>query len=229
MIDIPNYEGLYKFDNELNKVFNIKKNKYLKNTLNKGSYYATLFKNGKGKKYTIRQLFYICNPIENNNLVDIPNYEGHYKFDTQLEQVYNLKTNMYLKNGLTKDGYYQISLSKNGKVQHYRINRLVYIINNPTQDIIGFDIDHIDGNRTNNKIENLRKATRSENASNAKTYITNKSTGIKNIYKTKWNTYVFQLTKNGIKYQKFFKTIEQAIEYRNKFVLEKCGAFTNLG
>ena len=61
-------KALYKFDTELNQVFSIKKNKYLKNSLNKGSYYVRLYKNGKGKKYNIRQLSNICNPIENNNL-----------------------------------------------------------------------------------------------------------------------------------------------------------------
>ena len=49
MIDIPEYEGIYKFDNELNQVFSIKTNRYLKNTLNVNSLQVTLFKNGKAK------------------------------------------------------------------------------------------------------------------------------------------------------------------------------------
>ena len=225
-IDIPNFEGLYQYDNELNQIYNIKYNRYLKNTLCKGLYYVKLCKNGKRKNYAIRQLFYICNPIENNNLVDIPKYDN-YKFDTNLEKVYNIKTNMYLKNTLC--GYYTVGLCKNSIVKTYGIHQLVYIINNPTEDIIGFDIDHIDGNPLNNNINNLRKATRSQNASNAKTYISNKSTGIKNIIKTKYNTYRFQLCKNGIKYSKNFKTIEEAREHRDRVVLEKCGEYANLG
>jgi hypothetical protein len=193
-----------------------------------GYYHINLYKNGKGKKYTIRQLFYICNPIENINFVDIPNYEGLYKFDNELLQVYNIKTDKYLKNGLTTDGYYQVGLFKNRKTQTYKIHRLNYIINNPTDDISLLQIDHIDNNRTNNKIENLRVATRSDNCSNRKTMINNKL-GIKYIRKTKYNTYEFHLCKNKIHYYKCFKTLEESIEHRDRVVLEKCGEFTNLG
>tara|TARA_R110000787_G_scaffold112077_3_gene221012 strand:+ start:1613 stop:2293 length:681 start_codon:yes stop_codon:yes gene_type:complete len=225
MIDIPNYEGIYQFDNELNQVFSIKKNKYLKNTLCKGLYYVGLYKNKIKKTYGINPISNICNPIENNNFVSILDYEN-YKFDTNLEQVYNLKTNMYLKNNLT-DGYYTVGLSKNGKIKNFYIHKLVYIINNPTEDITGFQVDHIDNDRINNKIENLRKATRSENMSNKKVHKNNKL-GVKNIHKNKNNTYTFNLMKNGIKYYKTFKILEEAIEYRNRFVLEKCGEFTRL-
>jgi len=41
-------------------------------------------------------------------------------------------------------------------------------------------IDHVDGNPLNNKIENLRPATISQNAMNAKVYCTNKS-GVQNV------------------------------------------------
>ena len=229
MIDIPEYEGLYKFDTELNQVFGIKKNKYLKTLLHKGSYNVSLSKNGKRKNYTIRNLGYMCNPIENINFVDIPNYEGLYKFDTELLQVYSLYNNMYLKNRLDKNGYNTVSITKNKIEKRYLIHRLIYICNNLTEDISDYQIDHIDNNKLNNKIENLRKATRSQNCSNTKTQKNNKSTGYKNIYKNKWNTYTFHLVKNGIRYQKNFKTFEEVIEYRNRVVLEKCGEFANLG
>ena len=37
--------------------------------------------------------------MESNNLVDIPNYDN-YKLDLDLEQVYNIKKNKYLKNNV---------------------------------------------------------------------------------------------------------------------------------
>jgi hypothetical protein len=43
------------------------------------------------------------------------------------------------------------------------------------------DIDHIDGNRLNNRIENLREATASQNGANAKLGKGNKS-GVKGVY-----------------------------------------------
>ena len=165
--------------------------------------------------------------MENPNLQDIPDYDN-YKLDKVLLQVYNTKKNKYLKNSLDGYCYYIVSLCKNGKTTTYRIHQLVYICNNPTENIIGFHIDHIDGNPLNNKIENLRRCSPSDNSSNSKTYINNKL-GIKYIHKNKWNTYTFTLIKNKIKYQKNFKKLEDAIAYRDIKVKEICGEFTNLG
>ena len=159
-------------------------------------------------------------------MIDIPKYDN-YKFDLDLNKVYSIKNNIYLKNILNNKGYYQVGLYKNGKGKIYKVHRLVYICNNPTEDISEYQIDHIDNNKTNNKIENLRKATESENCSNRKTH-KNNILGIKYIYKTKHNTYRFNLVKNKIKYSKGFKNLQDALEYRDKFVLEKCGEFTRL-
>jgi len=166
--------------------------------------------------------------MENKNLVDILEFEGLYKFDTELEQVYSIRRNIYLKNNLCKSkGYYQVSLYKNRKRKNIFIHKLIYIINNPTEDISEYQIDHIDGNRLNNKIENLRKCSPSDNQSNKKAHKNNKL-GIKYIYKTKYG-YRFELTKNKITYIKTFKNLQDAIEYRNIKVKEINGEFANLG
>ena len=165
--------------------------------------------------------------MENKNLVDIPNYEGIYKFDLELEQVYSYHKNKYLKNCLNNKGYYFVNLYKNKIRTAFGIHQLVYIINNPTEDISEYQIDHIDMDKSNNKIENLRKATRSDNMSNRKTMINNKL-GVKNIHKNKNNTYTFTLQKNKIRYQKCCKTLEETIEHRDRVVREICGEFTRL-
>jgi len=72
-------------------------------------------------------------------------------------------------------------------------------------------VDHINGNKSDNRIENLRAATRSENFCNAKKRIDNTS-GIKGIYwenqRNKWRAYCH---KNGKRYDAgFFDNIEEA-------------------
>ena len=164
--------------------------------------------------------------MENKNLVDILGFDN-YKFDLDLNQVYSIRRNIYLKNHINHDGYYFVRLYKNSKAKKFYLNRLVYMCNNPTEDIISFEIDHIDNDITNNNIENLRKATRSENMSN-KIKQKNNTTGYKNIH-IHSNGYMFQLAKNKIKYTKYFKNLQDAIDYRDIKVKEICGEFANLG
>jgi len=165
--------------------------------------------------------------MENPNLQDIPDYEGLYKFDTNLYKVYNIKTNRYLKNTLTHKGYHQLTLMKNKIGTTFGIHKLVYLVNNPTENINGYVINHIDGNPLNNKIENLRRCSPSDNSSSARTYITNKL-GLKYICKTN-SGFHFQLVKKGIKYNKHFKKLDEAIKYRDVKVKEINGEYTNLG
>ena len=73
-------------------------------------------------------------------------------------------------------GYLQTALL--GKP--YLLHRIIFSMQN---GYIPKEIDHIDGNRQNNKIENLREVTRSENNWNQKLSIKNTS-GIKGV---NWN------------------------------------------
>lgn len=61
-------------------------------------------------------------------------------------------------------GYYKVRLSNEGLVQDYMVHKLVYSLFNNDWDLDNFVIDHIDGNKLNNCITNLRKITNAENS-----------------------------------------------------------------
>ena len=69
-------------------------------------------------------------------------------------------------------------------------------------------IDHIDRNRTNNKVENLRWVSYSENLCNKQT-----RTNHYYIHKTEYNKYCVRIAKLGI--CKNFETLDEALEFRD--------------
>jgi hypothetical protein len=71
-----------------------------------------------------------------------------------------------LKHGITKKGYHLIGLS-NGKRKY--VHRLVYQHYGKDWDAT-LTIDHINGNKDDNRIENLRMATLQEQQFNTKCY-----------------------------------------------------------
>ena len=110
-------------------------------------------------------------------------------------------------------GYRYTNLNKKPTLVH----RLVFLYHHGYMPEF---IDHIDGNRSNNLISNLREATRNQNAHNAKKRKDNTS-GIKGIHwdkkRNKWRA-CFE--KNKKNYDAgFFESIEQAqralIDLRN--------------
>jgi len=214
-VNIDDYEGLYKFDRSLNQVYNIKTKKYITNRLKKGNYSVRLSKDGERKEITLNYLIYKYNQDNNQeDLMDIDGYEN-YKFDKNKNQVINIKSGKYIKNELTKEGYYRVGLIKNGKKKHLFLHRLVFKSHNPLINIEGFNIDHINQNKLDNNIDNLRVATISENNCNIKVRNNNKSTGIKNISKTKNNTFRVSIMKDRKSNSKTFKTLEEATEWRD--------------
>ena len=76
-------------------------------------------------------------------------------------EVANLKTGLIVK-GSERNGYLRISIRN----KQYSIHRLVWeTFNQPIPE--GYYIDHIDGNKSNNALSNLRLVTQSDNMKNA--------------------------------------------------------------
>ena len=74
---------------------------------------------------------------------------------------------------LNSDGYLHTIISKKA----YKNHRIIFLM---FHGYLPKFIDHIDGNRSNNIINNLREATRAQNTCNAKTPSTNTS-GVKGV------------------------------------------------
>jgi hypothetical protein len=98
---------------------------------------------------------------------DIKGYEGFYQVSNlgnikRLEHTkYNLltKTNSVYKEHLVKKcinkkGYYQVTLCKNSKIKPINVHRLVAEAFIPNFDNLPC-INHIDGNKSNNRVDNL--------------------------------------------------------------------------
>lgn len=94
---------------------------------------------------------------------DIPNYEGLYKINNYGEIKNHNSKNM--KVYFTTNGYLFVTLHKNGISKRHFIHRLVgfAFLENPENKP---QIDHIDGNKTNNDVSNLRWVTAKENCNN---------------------------------------------------------------
>lgn len=90
----------------------------------------------------------------------IDGYE-HY-FVSDCGRVKNTKTGRIRKASEDKDGYLTFGLCSGGRRLTHRANRLVWM-SFFGQIPPGMEVDHIDSNRQNNRLENLQLLTRSEN------------------------------------------------------------------
>ena len=105
---------------------------------------------------------------------DIKGYEGYYQI-SNTGKVRSMARIIEAKNGVmrrifprilapdkTQEGYHFVSLCRGNGHKNYRISRLVAIHFIPNPDNKP-EVNHIDGNKDNNNIENLEWATPSEN------------------------------------------------------------------
>ena len=139
------------------------------------------------------------------------------------------KKNTILKYSCCKGGgfYPQITLYKDKKLYSRRIHRLVALAFIPNPDNLP-TIDHIDRNKSNNNVNNLRWADRQTQNNNRKPFRDCKKktiTGEKYIHfekRAKKKQYFLQMhnkhINNGKLLYKYFYTIEEAVVFRDKLI-----------
>lgn len=99
---------------------------------------------------------------------NIKGYEGLYQVSNtgKVRRIFKRKTKE-LKLVEDKDGYFYVKLSKESMIKHFRINRLVLLTFNPIKNPSSKQVNHIDGNKKNNNLQNLEWCTQKENLSHA--------------------------------------------------------------
>lgn len=91
---------------------------------------------------------------------DVPDYQGLYSI-SDLGRVKSSYYNKILKPSYDRYGYARFSATKNKKQKTLRVHRLVMELFSPENKLP--QVNHIDGDKTNNKLNNLEWATDSEN------------------------------------------------------------------
>ena len=146
--------------------------------------------------------------------MEIVGYENYLIYEDG--KVYSKNSKRYLKPWINSRGYKLIDLwKKEGKKAH-TVHRLVaehYIENIENKP----QVDHINRDKLDNRVENLRWVTISENQQNTGKRINNTS-GHKNIcYVKNRNRWKYQKKIKGKYHHKYFKTLEEAIEYKRLY------------
>jgi hypothetical protein len=113
------------------------------------------------------------------------------------------KKGMPLSLRINEDGYYRLSLHINLILKTINIHRLLALawIPNPNNEPC---VDHINRNKQDNRVENLRWVSRSKNSENKEAT---------HISLTQRGYYRVKIKRHGIKYRRSFKEQKDALAY----------------
>jgi len=118
-----------------------------------------------------------------------------------------------LRPALMNSGYWIISLTANGIQHSYTVHRLVALAFIPNPDGKN-EVDHINRIKTDNRVENLRWATRSQNQINTSTRAEHRQ-----IQLTKSGSYCVRIQRNSrLVFCKNFPTLAEAVAGRDEYL-----------
>lgn len=111
------------------------------------------------------------------NLKPIKGYEGRYSIsDCGKIFTYYYKKPTRRKTTITHNGYERVSLMKNYKAKSYPVHRLV--LSNFSELPDDMEVNHIDGDKLNNHIDNLEAVTPQRNKVHSNSVLYGKPRGI---------------------------------------------------
>lgn len=151
-----------------------------------------------------------------------------YEYEvSNLGNVKNKKTGRILVKAVDGTGYHTVGLSNDGDVKTHKVHRLVCEAFHPNPNDLA-TVDHIDNNKINNHIDNLRWASFQENCRNVGLTSRN-TTGVKGCsYNQKNKKYTASICSNGvIYYLGMFPTLARAKQARINKARQLFGAFRN--
>ena len=160
-------------------------------------------------------------PQANEIFVPIRGFE-HYLISNQ-GRVWNSKTKKFV--GVVNGRGYRCVSLHNGNQQTFQIHRLVMLHFGPPQPEDKREVDHIDRDKSNNRIENLRWVNSSENAKNRGKYKLQKNEYIDELP----DTAVEVVEYNGFEFDKYYfdydskRVIMRTCNGKLKFVNVKNG------
>jgi hypothetical protein len=139
---------------------------------------------------------------------DIPGFEGKYQATTEGD-IFSLLSNKFLKLGDDTYGYETCNLHE----KTYKVHKLIAhtFLENPNNYI---HIDHINRNRKDNKVSNLRYVSLSENQLNKAPYV-KKPPHLRNITIKRTTFKVTLKFKDRAPIHKSFKTLQEAQTFRD--------------
>ena len=193
------------------RVYSKKSNKFLtarKNKKNSKTHKVQLWKDGKSKDFAIEKLTGKYYPPQGGT--PIKDWESYEIFpDGRVWSKYYYK---FMTPNLGKSGYYTLLLRHNKIKKTLKLHRLLAMTYIPNPDNLPC-VDHIDRDKTNNNLDNLRWVSIQDNARNCSLKITNKS-GYPGVIETVWGTWSGFYKFDGKVISKTFKNKEDAIKWR---------------
>ena len=196
-VQLKNFEDKYMI-NKQGQIWSVRNGRLLEGSTNKkGNHIVQLPANGKYKNYKIQDLIDIqyngknddyINHISLSDFEPLKDFENYYMIDRR-GQIWSKIYNKVIKYDVSIDGYKKVTLTNDLKNNNKRsIHRLLAIQYIPNPDNLP-EVDHIDRDKMNNNLDNLRWINHVGNSRNKDRSYNHQGTICECFYKHNGETY----------------------------------------